>query len=610
MWRSPTGFVDSDSKWTDEDKAYDDNEIGTWAYVVPGGEGYYLELKLGAIVCDSVRIYASEWRNSDASDNNLNISVDVYYNEGWHNILNDVITRNTWVIAYIGSSQTVTRARIKFNAVRYDFGRLKEFDFWEVEVGMTLTEMITAIQEELQEAGTIFDTTLCTRAVVKTVAIMSRFMPKRAILETTLIREVTSETLTISSSTGTLAYKPIKVGSLAITGKALDTDYRVNYMTGVVTEIGSLLADTDYTAKYDLDPLMLDIDTFLPEESYIKIERVEYPVGDDPPSYVTFEVFGEFLLVKGKAVSLANNRHLRIIYLKPWTTPTASAAATLTTSLSGSNNDLVFTARVGGTVGNATTIKYTDPGGDGSISIGVSGTDITVTLAYGSGAITSTAADVEAAIEADSDAVALVSIVNASSNDGTGLVTAMGETALTGGSDTGVDGDYPEHLDNVVIIGAVGQALIFMAEKYVQDARTQFTDADTSSGSMSTPLADITVALDKAFTPLAQAVTYLEAGDDLINAVNVGASAAGTYAAYANAQIAIAQAWLAEGAQRITEVASFQSKANVEIQIGLQLLTIAGRYLASGQAKINEFLISLGLKPEYSTHRSSSEQFS
>ena len=363
---------------------------------------------------------------------------------------------------------------------------------------MTLTELLVELRIEIQDAGSVIWTTAeLTRAVQKTVSLMSRFIPKRVVVETTLTREITSEALTIASSTGTLAYKPVKVGSPVITGEVLDTDYSINYLTGVVTEIGALLADGAYIAKYDLDPLMLDISTLLPEENFIRIERVEYPAGDDPPTYITFEVFGELLLIKGKDIGLTTNKHLRIIYLKPWTAPATNA-----------------------------------------------------------------------------------------------------------------DGDYPEHLDNPILIGSAGQALIMKAELYVQNARTQFTNADTTLDSMDTPLADVNVALDKVFTPLAQAVTYLTSGAALINTVNVGANAAGNYAAYANAEIAIAQGWIAEAVQRVTLSNGFQNKANSEVQVGLQLLSIAGRYLASGQAKINEFLISLGIKPELSAYKGSSEQFS
>jgi hypothetical protein len=50
-------------------------------------------------------------------------------------------------------------------------------------------------------------------------------------------------------------------------------------------------------------------------------------------------------------------------------------------------------------------------------------------------AITSTAAEIKTAIEAVTEAAALVNIANKAANDGSGVVTAMAKTYLTGGSD-------------------------------------------------------------------------------------------------------------------------------------------------------------------------------
>lgn len=61
-------------------------------------------------------------------------------------------------------------------------------------------------------------------------------------------------------------------------------------------------------------------------------------------------------------------------------------------------------------------------------------------------AITSTAALVEAAIEAEATAAALVTVENKAGNNGTGVVTAMAETPLAGGVDgtVGAKGDVKE----------------------------------------------------------------------------------------------------------------------------------------------------------------------
>ena len=125
---------------------------------------------------------------------------------------------------------------------------------------------------------------------------------------------------------------------------------------------------------------------------------------------------------------------------------TASGYATLTTSLVGDNNDLTYTAKAFGTGGNSISVAYIDPGGnDQALGIVVVGNAITVNLATGpAGAITSTATNVLDAIEASVDATALVGVALASGSDGTGVVTALTATNLTGGaapSVTWVSGD-------------------------------------------------------------------------------------------------------------------------------------------------------------------------
>lgn len=156
----------------------------------------------------------------------------------------------------------------------------------------------------------------------------------------------------------------------------------------------------------------------------------------------------------------------------------STPSAVLTTALAGSNNDLVFTYKGGG--GNDVSVEYIDPGAAdaGSVdtettvdwsqsedsddmggkwstsghsrsktttggttiraaapppTLEVSGRAIKVTLAY-SGAITSTASQVKAAIEADLFANKLVTVTLAPGNSGAGIVTAMAATNLVGGA--------------------------------------------------------------------------------------------------------------------------------------------------------------------------------
>ena len=110
-------------------------------------------------------------------------------------------------------------------------------------------------------------------------------------------------------------------------------------------------------------------------------------------------------------------------------------AATLSTTMTGANNDIVLTAVAAGVAGNAITLALIDPSGnDEELAIVVTGTDIVVNLATdGGGTITTTATLLLAALAADEDAAALVSGALKGADTGEGVVTALAEAALTGG---------------------------------------------------------------------------------------------------------------------------------------------------------------------------------
>ena len=111
------------------------------------------------------------------------------------------------------------------------------------------------------------------------------------------------------------------------------------------------------------------------------------------------------------------------------------ANASLTTALSGTNNDLTYTAVKYGPAGNNIRVRYVVAGASTPLSVAVSGNDITVNVATnGSSAATSTAAQVRDAVNANVDAGRLVRAENATGNDGTGVVAALAYTALSGGS--------------------------------------------------------------------------------------------------------------------------------------------------------------------------------
>lgn len=111
-------------------------------------------------------------------------------------------------------------------------------------------------------------------------------------------------------------------------------------------------------------------------------------------------------------------------------------AASLTTALAGTNNDLVYTAKTKGTTGNSIRVRYVVSGVSTPLSVSVASNDITVNVATdGASAPTSTAAQVSAAVTAHGAASALVTVADATGNNGTGVVAALAFTSLTGGRD-------------------------------------------------------------------------------------------------------------------------------------------------------------------------------
>lgn len=181
---------------------------------------------------------------------------------------------------------------------------------------------------------------------------------------------------------------------------------------------------------------------------------------------------------------------------------TAYVAASYTTALTGSNNDLVYTAIAEGTGGNAITITYVNPGTpSASLSVTVSGNDITVHLATnGSSAITSTATLIKAAIIASSPASSLVGVVLAPGNTGAGVVTALSTQNLAGGAGTNLfqaaDGGKPEFLrvlDKLIVLNGDNQDLIAFIDLSTPGFPVSFPQAvDDPSGTLSASPTTIT----------------------------------------------------------------------------------------------------------------------
>jgi hypothetical protein len=111
--------------------------------------------------------------------------------------------------------------------------------------------------------------------------------------------------------------------------------------------------------------------------------------------------------------------------------------AEVTSTADALNGHLTFRHVPGGTAGNSKTVEIVDPGSDGALTIGVTGNAVTVTLAYATGAATSTALQVLAAFNADPavKALGLVAILPSGSTGAGLMADSTNPLALAGGLD-------------------------------------------------------------------------------------------------------------------------------------------------------------------------------
>ena len=140
-------------------------------------------------------------------------------------------------------------------------------------------------------------------------------------------------------------------------------------------------------------------------------------------------------------------------------------AAAVTINMTNALADLTYTARDPGTAGNAISVVHLDPAGNSqALAVSVVGSVITVSLATdGAGAITSTAAQVKAAVLANRNSRALVYCEDEGA--GTGIVNAVAATALTGGTDKAF-----VHFKNLAFSSSAGPSSVSLLENYTMDA--------------------------------------------------------------------------------------------------------------------------------------------
>lgn len=143
------------------------------------------------------------------------------------------------------------------------------------------------------------------------------------------------------------------------------------------------------------------------------------------------------------------------------TAPGAQGAMAAARSFGTGDSGLVLTAQTAGASGNNISLALVDPASDdASISVAVTNNAIVVSLATDAGGeITSTAGDVNTAIDGDGDASTLVATSLPSGGAGTGVVNTVKATKLAGGIDDPFPLDTPVFMysDDQTKLGYLGE---------------------------------------------------------------------------------------------------------------------------------------------------------
>ncbi len=430
---------------------------------------------------------------------------------------------------------------------------------------MYITDARSRLQVDLSDiTEAVFNNDVLDRSVQRAVSDLSRFLPLESVLEITLIFTITDEDWTSAAAAGTyvaLANKPIKFDSETVANNAgttmvRDTDYTMDYINGKITHIsgGSIGNDEACTISYTKSEVTVDISSV--ESSLIRVDRVEYPVGEVPRKFVSKEVWKDLLTVVSEGpyesqTSMTEKDHLLIYYKAKHTVPTETAEGSYPTFL----DDTVILA--GSAYALFTLgVKY----------VAQSVTDLaSMRTALGNIAAKHTIA-----------AAALAKVTDYVNEAHTvaGKVGAYLESNAT--TDNAVD-----VLANVT--------------DDIAELRTKIT---TAVGAIATALGLVnTYSLDKATVG---AEAYLDTGDGIINTVPLGKDVPANYANFTRARVEIAQARIAqatayaqEATLRLGNIQSYISESAGWVAISdgfvkdvIQRISMAQTHIAEATAAI------------------------
>jgi len=385
-----------------------------------------------------------------------------------------------------------------------------------------------------------------------------------------------------------LGNKPIKPESEnvtttdAVTTYTRDTDYEMDYINGRIRLLngGSMAAATAYYIDYTISRVGIDISD-LPDD-LIKVSRVEYPVDKVPQEFPSFSFYGDLMYIGpprsgSSQEQMSANEHIAIYYDAKQSPPSANSPGSYPAVL------------------------------DEVVSIGAGGY-VLLTEAQ------------QHEQQAATDMTAMRTEL--------GLTTAIHTLAAAAFA------KVPTYLETNGTTDNAVDVLSNITDD-IADLRTKIVTAEAA---VATALGEVDTTDFGQATVGAEGL--LETGDDLINAVTVGARVAENYADYARARVdiaagrinmalgyaqeagirlsnlrsyieesagwtAIAQTFLAEGQGQVAEIQAHLMEVQQWAEAVNGDLVLADRFRAEGLSRLNEFHNILRNKAEVRRRTSS-----
>jgi len=432
------------------------------------------------------------------------------------------------------------------------------------------------------------------RAVERALSDIDRVMPQEKVYEATLLFTVAAESFTVVTKglVLTLANKPVKPASETVIQGTVtftrDTDYLMDYSNGTITPLtDGGMSPGVYTLSYTKDELSVDLSGLV---GVVRVNRVEYPLGQVPQKMVSWEEFGDILRVTSPREGVSQARltageHIGIYY-------------------------------------QAINSRPSDDS-DGSLP------DFMDEILIKGGLYYSLLAKVLEHLQASSDSMGSAEI---------DMTAATAALTLAATALTSVDGyldDAKDDFDQIDTHIDKGDEALDLIPAVTTLIEAAITEVGTPAAGVMHEIDDIANDCLVAYSKMVDMINWsherLNVGDDLINAVNVGANAAENHRTYAEVEAVLGRLYseqqqvylgiadrhnlemttsLQKAVQRLGRITAYINEAGVRAQMAGVFSTTGNNRLSMAQVKVTEAQAQIQRAQILSQHATTNSEMS